>query len=34
MTLGKIISIKNVGRFLNSAAAGDVALKRYTLIFA
>jgi wobble nucleotide-excising tRNase len=32
--LRKIISIKNVGRFLNYSASGDVELKRYTLIFA
>lgn len=34
MTLNKIISIKSVGRFLNSAASGDVAFRRHTLIFA
>ena len=34
MTLTKIISIKNVGRFLNCAASGDVTMKRYTLVFA
>ena len=34
MTLGKIVSIKNVGRFFDSAAAGDVAFRRYNLIFA
>ena len=34
MTLGKIISIKNIGRFLDSAAVGDVTFKRYNLIFA
>ena len=34
MTLGKIVSIKNVGRFLNSAAVGDVTFNRYNLIFA
>ncbi len=32
--LQKIISIKNVGRFLNYNASGDVGLKRYNLIFA
>jgi len=32
--LRKIISIKNVGRFLNYSASGDVELKRYNLIFA
>jgi wobble nucleotide-excising tRNase len=32
--LRKIISIKNVGRFLNYSASGEVELKRYTLIFA
>src|SRR5258708_6587993 len=32
--LRKFISIKNVGRFVNCNAAGDVELKRYTLIFA
>ncbi|OFW18282.1 MAG: hypothetical protein A3H97_24025 [Acidobacteria bacterium RIFCSPLOWO2_02_FULL_65_29] len=32
--LKKIISIKNVGRFLNYSAAGDVELKRYTVMFA
>lgn len=30
----KIISIKNVGRFLKYSAVGDVELKRYNLIFA
>ncbi len=30
----KIISIKNVGRFLNSTASGDVEMKRFSLIFA
>jgi wobble nucleotide-excising tRNase len=32
--LRKIISIKNVGRFLSYGAAGDVELKRYNLVFA
>ncbi|MEX2374590.1 MAG: hypothetical protein WD942_03265, partial [Dehalococcoidia bacterium] len=32
--LKKIISIKNVGRFRNHNASGDVELKRYTLVFA
>lgn len=32
--LRKIISIKNVGRFLNCSASGDVELKRYNLVFA
>ena len=32
--LRKIISIKNVGRFLNYSASGDIELKRYNLIFA
>jgi wobble nucleotide-excising tRNase len=32
--LRKIVSIKNVGRFQNYGAAGDVDLKRYTLFFA
>lgn len=32
--LRKFISIKNVGRFVNCKAQGDVELKRYTLIFA
>lgn len=32
--LRKIISIKNVGRFLNYSASRDVELKRYNLIFA
>ncbi len=32
--LRKIISIKNVGRFLNYSASEDVELRRYTLIFA
>jgi len=32
--LRKINSIKNVGRFLNSGASGDVELKRYNLVFA
>jgi wobble nucleotide-excising tRNase len=30
----KIISIKNVGRFLNYKYSGDVELKRYSLVFA
>lgn len=34
MMLRKIIAIKNVGRFQNYSAAGDVTLKRYNLIFA
>ena len=33
-TLRKIIAIKNVGRFLNYSASGQVDLKRYNLIFA
>lgn len=32
--LQRIISIKNVGRFRNCAAIGDVTFRRYTLIFA
>jgi len=32
--LRKIISIKNVGRFLSYGAAGDVELKRHNLVFA
>lgn len=32
--LRKIISIKNVGRFLNYGASGDVELNRYSLFFA
>lgn len=32
--LQKIISIKNVGRFRNSVASGDVTFRRVTLIFA
>jgi wobble nucleotide-excising tRNase len=32
--LQRVISIKNVGRFRNCGAAGDVAFRRYTLIFA
>jgi len=32
--LRKIISVKNVGRFLNYSASGDVGLARYNLIFA
>src|ERR1039457_5405414 len=34
MTLTKFVSIVNVGRFQNYKAAGDVTLKRSTLIFA
>ena len=34
MDLRKVISIKNVGRFLDSGAAGDVTFRRYNLIFA
>lgn len=34
MTIERIISIKNVGRFLNAAATGDVTLRRCNLIFA
>jgi wobble nucleotide-excising tRNase len=34
MTLTKFVSIKNVGRFQNYNAAGDVTLKRVNLIFA
>lgn len=34
MTLNKIISIKNIGRFLNYSAAGDVTLKVQNLVFA
>ena len=30
----KLVSIKNVGRFLRYGASGDVELKRYTLMFA
>jgi len=30
----RIISIKNIGRFKNCAAAGDVTFRQYTLIFA
>src|SRR5438093_770784 len=29
----KIVAIKNVGRFLNYAAVGDIELKRYNLVF-
>src|ERR1700689_1455710 len=29
----RVISIKNVGRFKNCAAIGDVTFRRYTLIF-
>jgi wobble nucleotide-excising tRNase len=32
--LQKIIAIKNVGRFRNCAASGDVTFRRFTLIFA
>lgn len=32
--LKKIVSIKNIGRFRNHNATGDVELKRYTLVFA
>lgn len=32
--LKKIVTIKNVGRFKNYGAAGDVELKRYSLLFA
>jgi wobble nucleotide-excising tRNase len=32
--LRKLISVKNVGRFLNYTASGDVELKRYSLFFA
>jgi len=32
--LNRIISIKNVGRFKNCAAMGDVTFRRFTLIFA
>lgn len=32
--LEKVVSIKNVGRFKNCAANGDVTFRRYTLIFA
>jgi wobble nucleotide-excising tRNase len=32
--LEKVVSIKNVGRFKNCAAIGDVTFRRYTLIFA
>jgi wobble nucleotide-excising tRNase len=31
--LQRIISIKNIGRFRNCAAAGDVTFRRFTLIF-
>lgn len=34
MTIQRIISIKNIGRFLNAAATGDVTFRRYNLIFA
>ena len=34
MALRKIISIKNIGRFLNAAASGDVTFRHNTLIFA
>ena len=32
--LQRVISIKNVGRFKNCAAGGDVTFRRFTLIFA
>jgi wobble nucleotide-excising tRNase len=32
--LQRIISIKNVGRFRNCAASGDVTFRRFNLIFA
>jgi len=32
--LRKVISIKNIGRFLSCSAAGDVEFKRYNLVFA
>jgi wobble nucleotide-excising tRNase len=32
--LKKLVSIKNVGRFKNYGAVGDVELKRYNLLFA
>ena len=34
MAIRKIISVKNVGRFHNYNASGDVTLKRFTLVFA
>jgi wobble nucleotide-excising tRNase len=34
MTLTKFVSIKNIGRFQNYNAAGDVVLKRVNLVFA
>ena len=34
MALDKIIFIKNIGRFLNAVASGDVTLRHHTLIFA
>jgi wobble nucleotide-excising tRNase len=34
MTIEKIVSIKNVGRFLNAAASGDVTFRKHTLVFA
>ena len=34
MALGKIISVKNIGRFLNAAASGDVTFRHNTLVFA
>jgi len=34
MALNKIISVKNVGRFLSAAASGDVTHRKNTLIFA
>ena len=32
--LQRVISIKNVGRFRDCAASGDVTFRRYTLVFA
>lgn len=32
--LQRVISIRNVGRFKNCAASGDVTFRRYTLVFA
>jgi hypothetical protein len=34
MTFTKFVSIKNIGRFQNYNAAGDVVLKRVNLVFA
>ena len=34
MALGKIISVKNIGRFLNAVASGDVTFRHNTLVFA